>query len=216
MKKFAILSTVMLLGAALPVHAQRQAPLQPTEDPRPMQALDPIEGPAPVEARQTVARYGACVADHSPEKARAVLLLDFHSGQYRTGLRALSDNNRGCFGRRGKMRSDPVLFAGAIAERLLERGDGVLKARLARAAAGAAPATFGPSDALAQCVVRSVPDDVDALLAAEVATDAEANALRALDLVAKQCGQGRQVDISAGGMRAILAASAFRNVEALK
>lgn len=216
MKGFAHSLAVLMLAVAPPVHAQSQERPVSGDIQRPMQALDPLEGPLPVEARQTLARYGACVAERSPEKARAILLADFRTTQYRIGLRTLSENNRDCFGRRGKMRSSNLLFAGAIAEQLLKSGDGLLKVRLARAAAGNAPASFGATDQIAQCVVRSVPDDVSSLFATEVTTDAETNALRALEGIAGRCAQGRQLETNPGGLRAILATAAFRNVEAAK
>ena len=216
MTKRAAFSMALMLASALPAYAQTQGPPLRSEDPRPMPVLDPIEGPVQPAGRRVVAAYGACVADRSPQKALALLLTDFRTREYRNGLRLLSDNNRDCFGRRGKMRSDPLLFAGAIAERLLESGDGAIKGRLARAAAASPALAFSPSDELAQCIVRAMPDDVSALFATDVGTDAETAAVRALDIATARCGKGQQVDISAGGLRSILATAALRSVEAVK
>jgi hypothetical protein len=214
-------SALALCVAIAPAAAHAQQQPQPQTrlsdpDPRPMRAIDPLDGPAPELGRKAMASFGACVADASTDKARSLLLSDFRTASYHNGMRALSENNRGCVHRRGTMRSPNLMFAGAVAERLLQAGDSPLNVRLAMAAAHPAPATFGPSDQLAQCVVRSAPDETSALFAAPVESQAETRALGALDFVVGRCAQGRPVQMNPGGLRAILATAAFRNVEAAK
>ena len=112
------------------------------------------------------------------------------------------------------MRSSRLLFAGAIAERLLARDPAPLNARLVRAAARAAPPARSPSDAIAICIVRSAPDETARLFASEVASDAEAQAARALDVAVRLCSQGqRPLVTNVEGLRAMLATAAFRNVD---
>ncbi len=174
--------------------------------------LDPAK-PSTPEARIEVARYGACIADASASKAAATLNQDFRTVAYRNALRQLYERNRDCFQRRGRMRSSPLLVAGAIAERLLIRGGEPLGKRLALAAARPAVATYAPSDAAAVCVVRSDPDGVAKLFASALASQDEAVALTALRPLAGRCA-GRAMEISDEGLRAILATAAFRSVAA--
>lgn len=175
-------------------------------------AAQPVQSSSP-GARRAVQQFGACVADHSTEKAARTLAMDFRSTTYRSALNNLARANEGCFGYRGAMRSSRLLFAGAIAERLIERDPAPLNARLVRAAARAAPPARSPSDAIAICVVRSAPDETARLFASEVASDAEAQAVRALEIALRLCSQGqRPLATSAEGLRAMLATAAFRNL----
>ena len=101
------------------------------------------------EARNTIQRYGTCVANRSAGPAAQVLMRDFTTRQYQQGLRVLSRNNQDCFRRRGRMRSSNLLLAGAIAEHLLEQGAEPLNARLARAASHPATQAFSSTDRMA-------------------------------------------------------------------
>jgi len=176
-------------------------------------AAQPAESSSPY-ARRVVQQFGACVADRSSAKAARTLAMDFRSPTYRLALNHLARANEGCFGYRGAMRSSRLLFAGAIAERLLARDPSPLNARLVRAAARAAPPARSPSDAIAICVVRSAPDETARLFASEVASDAEAQAIKALDIAIRLCSQGqRPLLANAEGLRAMLATAAFRNVD---
>ena len=113
------------------------------------------------------------------------------------------------------MRSSELILAGAIAERLIEREGGPVNVRLARAALRPATPTFSLSDRAANCVVRSVPDDVARLFDSEVAGDSEAAAADALRPVLAAClGTGQPVEATAAGLRAILATAAFRELDA--
>ena len=165
-----------------------------------------------VTVRQEMQKFGICVADASPEKASKTLLMDFRSNTYESALRNLAKANDDCFRRRkDAMRAHNLSFAGAIAERLIERDASPLNARLIRGSAVPAnPRT--PSDAIAFCVVRSAPDDVAKLFATDVATDAERAAVQALQPVTKACSQGQQLTTNNEGLRAMLATAAFRTV----
>jgi hypothetical protein len=66
---------------------------------------------------------------------------------------------------------------------------------------------------MALCVVRSVPDDIARLFATEVGSDAEAQALRALEVRARACAQGGpRLTIAPAGLRAMFATASFRTV----
>ncbi len=217
--------SALLFALAIAVQGQPapQAPPPLREEGPPARAISPGNdiyfedfGVPTAEARATIQRYGACVASRSAGPAADVLTRDFTTRQYQQGLRVISRNNQDCFRRRGRMRASNLLFAGAIAEYLLEQPAQPLNVRLARAALQPATQAFSLSDRVAICVVRSVPDDVARLFAADVATDAELAAARALDPVVAQCNAGGPpFAITPAGLRAILATAAFRTLQAV-
>jgi len=169
-------------------------------------------------ARRQIQAFGACVADRSTAKAIQVLSMDFRSPGYHPALKALNLNNIDCsrlMPRRQGARSSSLLFAGALAERLIAADRKPLNVRLAQAAARAAPATYSPSDAIANCVVRSAPNETADLFKTEVGSDAEAQAMKALDMAVQLCSRGKPpFQSNVEGLRAILATAAFRNVGA--
>ncbi|MGX5711307.1 hypothetical protein ACWKWJ_01260 [Sphingopyxis terrae subsp. ummariensis] len=169
-------------------------------------AADPV-------ARQTMARYAACVADASPEKVAEVLKRDFRTSEYGNGLRNLSRANEGCarrVGLRSTLRMQGLPFAAALAEVMIERDAPPLNARLAKAASGKEAPTYAPSDKVAMCVARSAPDEVAALFATEPGSTDENTAADKLMPVVRLCGQGAQVEASVTGLRSIIATATFR------
>jgi hypothetical protein len=175
------------------------------------QAPKPLEESS-VNARVQMERFATCVADRSPEKAARTISMDFRSTTYRSALKNLSDANRDCYGYRSTMRSGGLSFAGALAERLLERDTSALNARIIRAGSGQTAAR-SPSDAIALCVVRSAPDDVARLFATEVASGAERDAVKALQVASDACAHNQaRLETTPEGLRAMLATAAFRTV----
>ena len=174
------------------------------------------------DARLALQHYGSCVAGSATGEAGRVLAMDFTTPTYKNALRLLSrDAARFCaskaFGT-GVLRSANLLFAGEVAEALLEKSGGPLGAQFAKAAAGAAPSGFSLTDKMAICVVRSVPDQVAAVFATERDSAAESAAITALATPAQMCGKAvgatKPVSISPAGLRAMLATAAFRSVRA--
>ncbi|HET9429339.1 MAG TPA: hypothetical protein VFO69_13365 [Allosphingosinicella sp.] len=114
------------------------------------------------------------------------------------------------------MRSSNLLFAGAMAEALLESASEPVNVQLARAALQSATPAFSESDRLAICVVRSVPDDVARLLATDVASAEETEAAGSLDLVMTHCAQGSsRIQSTPAGLRAMLSTAALRQIRAV-
>ena len=110
------------------------------------------------------------------------------------------------------MRSGGLSFAGALAERLLERDASALNARIIRAGS-TQTAARSPSDAIALCVGRSAPDDVARLFATEVASDAERDAAKALQVASDACARNQaRLETTPEGLRSMLATAAFRTV----
>ena len=212
----------MILAAALALQGPSQPPSErslPTENSG-WREISPSHdiyveefGATDAQARVAIQGFGACVARRSVGTASEVLNRDYRTREYQQGLRVLSRNNEDCFRRRGRMRSHNLLFAGAIAEQLVEQGTEPLNVRLARAAAQPVPPAFSPIDRVALCVVRSTPDDVGRMFATEVVSEAERNEIRALRRVVELCNRtGRPLAVSDAGLRAILATAAFRAV----
>lgn len=169
--------------------------------------------PPSSEARRAMQGFGACVADRSPDLAANTLRRDFTTQTYRSNLSRLGRMNGGCLRGASRMAGAGVLFAGALAEGLLKRDSEPLNVRLARAAQQPATPAHSPSDAVAICVVRSLPDETARLFATEAAGDEEAAAALALAPAVSACAQpGRQVRASDAGLRAILATAAYRSI----
>lgn len=166
------------------------------------------------EARVAMQRFGACVAQRSERLAADTVGSDFTTQTYRSRLQRLVRSNEDCFREGGRrMLSSHLLFAGAIAEALVERDSQPLNVRLARAAMRPATRAFSLSDQVAICVVRSLPDEVGRLMATEVGSSEEETAASALAPAFAACSpQNRRVESNGAGFRAILATAAYRSI----
>jgi len=210
---------MIALAFALLAAAQASEPAPrmdntPTPWPNPEREQNGAISKADPEARQTLARYAACVAEKSPDKVSDLLTQDFRQTSYGNGLRNLVRANESCarqVGSRGeRLRGQNLPFAAALAEAMMARDAAPLKGRLAKAASGKEAATFAASDKVAMCVARSTPDEVAALFATEVGSDSEKQAADKLLPVVNLCGQGAKVETSVAGLRSIIATASFR------
>ncbi|HZG32944.1 MAG TPA: hypothetical protein VEZ59_06690 [Sphingopyxis sp.] len=214
-----------MITLALALLAAAQAPEQasrvdntPTPWPDPEREQGGAISKADPEARQTLARYAACIAARSPDKVTDLLTQDFRETSYGNGLRNLVRVNEGCArqvgSRRERLRGQNLPFAAALAEAMMAREAAPLNTRLARAAIGKEAATFAPSDKVAMCVARSTPDEVAALFATEVGSDDEEQAATKLLSVVKLCAQDLKFETSVAGLRSIVATASFRLLKA--
>jgi len=173
------------------------------------------------DARAAIQAFGKCVAERNAGETTRLLTMDFRSGKYRTGMKLLGkEDEQTCVDksfRRGTMRSNTVLFAGALAEAMLKADSAPLNARLARNAATDAP-SYSETDTIAQCLVRSLPDQAAALFASEVASPAETAAadplLQAVPVCARAARISARVELSVPALRAIMATAGFRLINA--
>ena len=166
------------------------------------------------QARAAIHGFGACVAERSSDLAAETLRRDFTTRGYRASLQRLTRANEDCFRKHGRLRSAGLLFAGALAEQLMQRNTEPLNVRLARAALQPATRAYAVSDQVAICVVRSMPDEAGKLFATEVGGTEEAAALQALAPAVSTCSAPRRrLEANAGGLRAILATAAFRSID---
>ena len=214
--------SVILFAMAMAVQPAPSAPQRPlpSDPPRAAEATPAHEifyqderAPLSAEARGKMLEFGRCAAERSPDMAARTLSMNFTSTAYRNGISQLSRNNEGCLRGARRMRGAGLLFAGALAEGLLDRGEAPLNVRLARAATGAATPAYSPSDRVAICVVRSVPDQVASLLDTAPASDGEEAAMQQLLPAFEMCAQsGPRISSNEAGLRAMLATAAFRSV----
>lgn len=201
------------MQAAAPQPVLDNTPSPWPDQERELRTAGAFQADSTPEARLMTARLAECVIETSPDKVADVLTRDFRTTQYRSGLRNLMHANDGCARKaqlRGSIRMEGLPFAAALAEAMLERDATPLNARLARAASGPAAATYSPSDAIAMCVARSVPDDVAALLASEPGSAGEMAEMAKVEQAAALCARGTKMEISPFGLRSIVATASYR------
>ncbi|QZH74659.1 MAG: hypothetical protein JY451_13505 [Erythrobacter sp.] len=175
---------------------------------------------AETAARVALDAFAACVAERDPGESLRVLNRDFRTNAYRNGLRLLASDSRGdcaydAVGQRNALRSSNLLMAGSIAENWLEQGDAPVNVRIARAVETPAE-TFAPTDAVAQCLVRSMPDQVGALFATVPGDSAEGTSASPLLAAIEPCSQAAEItsriEMSVPALRAMIATAALRLV----
>jgi hypothetical protein len=173
-----------------------------------------------IAARVTLDSFAACVAQRDPAESLRVLNGDFRTTAYRNGLRMLASEARDdcaydAVGQRNALRSSNLLMAGSIAENWLEQGDAPVNVRIARAAQTPAD-IFAPTDAVAQCLARSMPDQVGALFATAPGDAAEPAAaaplLAAVDPCTQAAGIASRIEMGVPALRAMIATAALRLV----
>ena len=213
----------MILYAFLFAMQAQSAP--PVSDPRPTPWPEPerelrlagkFEDANSPQARRELEEWAGCVARKNPGEAGRVLAMDFTSGAYGRALRMLSESDRDCVRFRGTIRSAGLLFAGELAETLLESDDNPMVRRLTLAAALPAAQSYSFTDKVAICVVRSVPNDVAGLFATTRGSAEETGVLEALATPMAMCAQAagakKQLAVNPAGLRAMLATASYRSV----
>lgn len=166
------------------------------------------------EARVGLQRAGTCLARRQPLRVSTTLRLDYRDAEYRRTLQELPRAFEDCFPR-GRTSASNLLLAGALAEALIEEGEGPLNARLAAAAQSPA-VPRSATDQIAMCVTRSAPDDVANLFATEVSTPEEVAARQNLQLAVSLCTRGGpELRANIEGFRAMLATAAFRLIDGM-
>ena len=152
--------------------------------------------------------FGACVARTTPAGAEEVLAMDFRTDAYRKKLRRLAKGHDRCTRARTELRFNGVLFAGAMAEALVEeRTDPMAAVHQLKAPLGAR----SPWETMALCTVVTSPAEVAGLLKAEVATDEELKAAEALGPTLSACLSGvDRAQLNRPALRSVLALAAWR------
>jgi hypothetical protein len=171
------------------------------------------------EARVAAEAYAKCVVLRSPRESARVLSMNFTTSRYRTALKMLSKSAERTCARDtigdGSLRGADLVFAGAVAEALLESSSQPVNVRLARLSAELKAVPFSPTDAVAACVARSDPNGTGKLFETAVGSEAEVEAAKALSFAVGRCAQQlTPMSMSPFGLRSILATASFRLLSA--
>jgi hypothetical protein len=180
-------------------------------------AASPVYGTKADElSLEAMHNFGACVVRTTPAGAEEVLAMDFRTDEYREKLSRLAKGHDRCTRPRTELKFNGVLFAGAMAEALLEEPGRRVLTRLSAAEDLAAPvAARSPLEAMALCGVITRPAAVGRLLESDVASDKEAEAIEALSPTLSACLTGAdKAELNAPAMRSIVALAAWRIVTA--
>jgi hypothetical protein len=182
-------------------------------------AASPVYGTKAEDlALEAMQNFGACVVQMTPAGAEEVLAMDFRTDGYREELRRLAKGHDRCTRARTELKFNGVLFAGAMAEALLEQPGRRVLTRLSVADDLTAPITARSSlEAMALCSVATRPAAVGRLLESEVASKQEAEAMEALSPTMAACLAGAdKAELNAPAVRSLVALAAWRIVSEAK
>jgi hypothetical protein len=191
-----ILALLACAAAPGPVGAARQKP------------ADPV-------ALAAMQAFSRCVADRDARGAEAVLALDDRTKAHHQALKRLAQSKAQCILLTARLKFNGLLFAGGLAERLLEnRGEQAELARRVAYETGRPPVQArDEDDMMALCTVRAAPVAVASLFAAEPGSAAEGAVVRTLGPTVTNCvAAGRTMLMNRPGLRAMLALAAWRLV----
>jgi hypothetical protein len=173
--------------------------------------------PTPL-ATQAMHNFGACVAEETPKGARELLAMDFRTKDYERKMRAVAKGHERCVPG-SRIAFDRVLFAGAMAEALVESDvkRDELPQRLAFDPARSVIAARSPTEAMALCTVLNAPAATAALFETGPASAEEVKALRPLGPVLGEClKKDLKVELNKPALRSLLALAAYRIVTTAK
>lgn len=162
---------------------------------------------------QAVHNFGRCAVERNPAGARSLLAMDFTTDAYGQALQRFVRGHSYCGGR-GLLKAGSLLFAGALAEELLEqqvRAD--LPTRLALKPAQPLVAR-SPLEMTAICTVHRAPAETAALLRTKVESPEEQRALAALKPALGECLTGATtLRANAPAVRSLVALAGWRLVQ---
>lgn len=188
-----------------------QAQLPKPRTANPAQAAKPAASAVDI---RTLHAFAGCMVDRYPTGVRRLLALDYRSRAYDHTLSTLADEGSRCLPFAfGKLQSASVLMAGAFAERLLPAalGGARLAERVAHDPARPPVTARDEGEYLALCTVRTMPDEVAALIATKPASEDERLAVAAIRPRLGTCLRaGAAARLNAAGLRAVLALAAYR------
>ena len=166
---------------------------------------------------QAVHNFGACVVRYTPRGAERVLAMDYRTDAYREALRRLGLGHDRCVTPGGRLKSQGVLLAGAMAEALLEAEvkEADLPKRLAFDPQRSRIEARGPTEAMALCTALHDPLGTAALFKTEPASRGEKEAVEALSPVLTDClSKNVKLTVNMPALRSLLALAAWRIVSA--
>jgi hypothetical protein len=174
---------------------------------------DPAAPSKPEHIRMLHA-HSRCVVDYAPRQAARILRLDYRTDSYRRSLRNLVAAPN-CARFDGRLSMAGVLVAGAFAEALLPRAlaGRSLAAAVAHDPAAAPIEARDEGEYLGLCAVRSMPEQVAALLVTSPASEEEKSATGAVTAGLSPCVRsGASAKLNRPALRALVALAAYRIV----
>jgi hypothetical protein len=208
----------LFAGLCLSVRGAAE-PVRPVQNPAPQQQYPAVRPHSVARepedlAVQAVHNFGACVVALTPQGARATLALDYRMNEYKAKLRAVAEgHSEHCNAAWWRLRFNPTLFAGAMAEALLKSdiGEAQLPRRLAYDPNRQEIVARSPLETMALCTAVRAPDLTAALFATEPASADEASAMQPLFPVLQQClANGTKASLNKPALRSLLALAAWR------
>ncbi|MET1110684.1 MAG: hypothetical protein ABWX67_04065 [Allosphingosinicella sp.] len=194
---------LILLAAALAALAPAQAAAKPDSA--------PISSPVDLRTLHVLAD---CLVDRYERDVRRLLAMDYRASGYDDALRTLNRTGSSCvpfaFGR---LRSSRVLVVGALAEQLLPRtlNGSPLADRVAAVPGGPAVVARDEGEYLGLCAVRTMPEEVAALLATRPAGEEERLVIgRLIPRLGPCVRAGAAARVNGAGLRALVALAAYR------
>ena len=166
-------------------------------------------------AIQAVHNYGACIAQQTPRGVRSVLSMDYRSPDYEKKLWSIIRGHDRCMPFDGRLGSESLLFAGAMAEAILKAdvSGTELPRRLAYDPGRELIAARSPMEAMALCTVMKAPEVTSKVLATKPATRDEIEAMKPLGPVLGECLQKDvKLEVNKPALRSLLALAAWRIV----
>ena len=163
-------------------------------------------------AVEAMVNFGQCVARFTPAGARKVLAMDFRTKEYSQAIGRLASGHGRC-APGSRIRFNHVLFAGALAEAMLETKSRpeALANRIARHPARPPILARSPVETMALCAAMEAPQAVAGLFATVPASTEEAAAVKALAPTLAAClAQGQAAEMNRPGLRSVLALAAWR------
>lgn len=175
-------------------------------------AASPVYGTKAEDlALEAMQNFGACVVQMTPAGAEEVLAMDFRTDEYRKKLARLAKGHDRCTRPRTELKFNGVLFAGAMAEALLEQPGQRVLTRLSAADELSPIAPRSALEAMALCSVATRPAAVGRLLESGVASKQEAEAMEALSPTMTACLSGAdKAELNVPAVRSIVALAAWR------
>ena len=223
----ALISAALLATLAVPVQAQEEpgASEHPAQDDTKLDKMleraerdRAVAKPNDHDARVALEKWAGCIARRSNGEATRILKMDYTQPVYTRAQKDLAKDSGTCIRDYTSLRGDGLLFAGEMAEALLESDATPVGTALVRAASAPATTAFSFTDRVAICVVRSVPSDVAALFATARDSAEETAAINALATAMGMCATAakarKPLSVSPAGLRAMLATAAFRSINA--
>lgn len=179
----------------------------------PPAAAAPLYGtPATPLAVEAMHNFGACVVRYTPAGARGLLVMDYRTEAYSKALRRLAKGHSRC-APRSEIRFNGVLFAGALAEALLESEVKASDMSRLLAPDSSRPAIVARDEVetMALCTVLASPGGTVKLLATEPASKEQAAAMQTLAPTLATClAKSMQVKLNPPALRSVLALAAWR------